>query len=164
VNPLLAIAVVTGISALLFLGLSLAGKYCDWIAAIARVDQERARRISIMIVVASLGLMGVVNRFDRAEQLRSRSLDHGLILINSVQPVYPPLAKQARVQGSVRFSTVIGVNGHVEELKLIEGNPLLVPAAREAASQWAFKKPTAHGKPVKAKTELEVNFRLDPPQ
>jgi TonB family protein len=115
-----------------------------------------------MVVVLLYGLMGVVDRFfDRAEQPHSLTLDHGLILINSVQPVYPPLAKQARVQGSVRFHAVIGVNGRVEELRLIEGNPLLVPAARDAASQWDFNKPTAHGKPVKAKTEIDVSFRLD---
>jgi Gram-negative bacterial TonB protein C-terminal len=160
-NALIAIAWITGSCAILFLGLSLAGRYFDWMG----VDPQRmarARRISVMVLVVLYGLIGIVDRFERAEQSRSLTPDGGLILINSVQPVYPPLARESRVEGKVRFAAVVGVDGRVEELKLIEGNPLLVPATREAALQWTFTKPTAQGKPIKAKMQVEANFRLDP--
>ncbi len=116
------------------------------------------------MLVVLYGLIGIADRFERAEQSRSLTPDGGLILINSVQPVYPPLAEQSRVEGRVRFAAVIGVDGRVEELKLIEGNPLLVPAARKAVLQWTFTKPTAQGKPIKARMQFEANFRLDPLQ
>jgi hypothetical protein len=163
VKALIAVAWITGITALLFVGMSLFGKLSDWMGMDPQ-RMARVRRRSILIAVVMNGLLGVVDRFDRAEQSRSLTLDQGLTLINSVQPVYPPLAKQSRVEGKVRFAAVIGVDGRVQELKLIEGNPLLVPAPREAARQWTFNKPTAHGKPVQVNTALEVNFRLDSPQ
>jgi TonB family protein len=160
-----AIAVVTGISALLFLGLSLAGKVSDRFYEFARLNPARARQISIMVLVACSGASHLLDRvFDRPEQAQSLKLDQGLKVIRIVHPVYPPLARQNRVPGTVRLKAVIGVNGQVKELKLIAGNPLLVPAALEAASQWTFSKPTAGGKPVELRTELGVNFQLSPPK
>jgi protein TonB len=59
-------------------------------------------------------------------------------LITKVAPVYPPLAKQARVQGTVRFNAVIGKDGTVQQLTLASGHPLLVKAAEEAVKQWQY--------------------------
>lgn len=147
-----------------FLVLTFGGKLSDKLAEITRVDPKRGRRISIMILVACLGLSKLNNRWaanwDRTEW---HSLDHELTLTHLVQPVYPPLAKQARVQGAVRFSATISTQGQVMELKLIEGNPLLVPAAQDAAKQWIYKPPTTEGRPAKVKTEIDVDFRLDSP-
>ena len=52
-------------------------------------------------------------------------------LIKKPKPVYPPLAKQARIQGTVRFTAVIGKDGTIQNLQLVSGHPLLVPAARK---------------------------------
>lgn len=57
-------------------------------------------------------------------------------LIRRVQPVYPPLAKQARIQGVVHFTAIIGRDGGIQDLQLINGHPLLIEAARQAVSQW----------------------------
>jgi protein TonB len=59
-----------------------------------------------------------------------------LNLIHKVTPVYPPLAKQARVQGTVRFTATIGKDGHIMNLELVSGDPLLVEAAQPAVQQW----------------------------
>jgi TonB family protein len=83
-------------------------------------------------------------------------------LMNHVDPVYPPLAKEARIQGAVRFTTIIGRDGSVQNLTLISGHPLLVQAAREAAQQWTYKPSLLNGQPTEVVTEIEVKFTLEP--
>ena len=59
-------------------------------------------------------------------------------LIKHVEPVYPPLAWQTRVTGTVHLSIRIAADGHVEDIKVVSGHPLLVQAAIEAVKQWTF--------------------------
>jgi TonB family protein len=61
------------------------------------------------------------------------------LLIKKVQPQYPEGAKQARVQGTVVMKAEIDKKGHVEELSLISGDPLLAPAALKAVKKWKYK-------------------------
>jgi TonB family protein len=81
-------------------------------------------------------------------------------LIRSVDPVYPPLALQARIQGTVRFTAIIGRDGRIQNLQLVSGHPLLVQAAREAANQWEYKPTLLNGDPVEVVTIVEVSFKL----
>jgi protein TonB len=81
-------------------------------------------------------------------------------LIRRVQPVYPPLAKSARVSGTVEFSAVISKDGNIENLQLVRGHPLLVNAAREAVLQWKYKPTLLNGQPVEVVTQIIVNFTL----
>ena len=81
-------------------------------------------------------------------------------LIKKVVPVYPPLAKQARIQGTVRFTAIIGKDGTIQNLQLVSGHPLLVPAATEAVKQWLYKPTLLNGDPVEVITQIEVNFTL----
>jgi protein TonB len=81
-------------------------------------------------------------------------------LIRKVTPQYPPLAKQARVQGTVRFQAIIGKDGTIQNLQLITGHPLLVPAATEAVKQWLYKPTLLNGEPVEVVTQIDVNFTL----
>jgi protein TonB len=81
-------------------------------------------------------------------------------LIKKVTPSYPPLAKQARIQGTVRFNAVIGKDGAIQNLTLVSGHPLLVPAATEAVKQWVYKPTLLNGDPVDVITQIDVNFTL----
>jgi len=81
-------------------------------------------------------------------------------LIRQPKPVYPPLAKQARIQGVVRFNAIIGKDGTIQNLTLISGHPLLVPAAQEAVKQWLYKPTLLNGEPVEVATVIDVNFTL----
>ena len=83
-------------------------------------------------------------------------------LITKVTPVYPPLAKQARIQGTVRFNAVIGKDGSIKELTLVSGHPLLVPSANEAVRQWVYRPTLLNGQPVEVMTQIDVNFALLP--
>jgi TonB family protein len=78
-------------------------------------------------------------------------------IVSKVEPTYPPLARQARIQGVVKFALTIGADGTVKEMQVISGHPLLVPAALEAVKQWIFQ---SSGQEVR--TRLEVNFNLPP--
>jgi len=81
-------------------------------------------------------------------------------LIGKVTPVYPALAKQARIQGTVRFQAIIGPDGAVSSLQLISGHPLLVEAAKGAVRQWVYRPTLVDGTPVEVITTVDVNFGL----
>jgi TonB family protein len=81
-------------------------------------------------------------------------------LITEVPPVYPALAKAARIQGTVRFTVRIGTVGRVESLQLVSGHPLLVAAAQDAVKQWVYRPTLLNGEPVRVETQVEVVFRL----
>ena len=77
-----------------------------------------------------------------------------------VNPVYPPLAKQARVQGTIRFEVVIAKDGTIRNLHLVSGPPLLVQSAIEAVRQWVYKPTLLNGNPVEVITTIDVNYTL----
>jgi protein TonB len=79
---------------------------------------------------------------------------------NQVRPVYPQLARQARIQGTVRLEAVISKDGTIEELKLVSGHPLLVQAAMDAVKQWRYQPTMLNGVPVEVITTIDVNFTL----
>lgn len=81
-------------------------------------------------------------------------------LIRKVTPNYPPLAKQARIQGTVRFTAIIGKDGSIQNLQLVSGHPLLVPAAQDAVKQWLYRPTLLNGEPVEVITQIDVNFTL----
>ncbi|NDJ10635.1 MAG: energy transducer TonB, partial [Acidobacteriia bacterium] len=81
-------------------------------------------------------------------------------LIRQPKPVYPPLAKAARVQGTVKFEAEIGKDGTIQNLKMISGPPLLVQAAMQAVQQWQYKPTLLNGEPVVVITTIDVNFTL----
>ncbi len=81
-------------------------------------------------------------------------------LVNKVQPLYPALAKQARIQGTVRLQAVIAKNGSIVELQVLSGHPLLVQAALDAVKQWRYRPTLLNGEPVEVVTTIDVVFTL----
>jgi protein TonB len=84
------------------------------------------------------------------------------LLIKKVSPVYPQIARLARVQGLVVLHAQINKDGTIEKLELVSGHPLLVSAAIEAVKQWIYTPYLLGGKAVKVDTEVVVNFSLSP--
>jgi periplasmic protein TonB len=82
------------------------------------------------------------------------------LLIRKVNPVYPPLARQARISGTVILRAVISKDGSIENLSLVSGHPMLAPAAIDAVRQWKYKPYLLNGEPVEVDTEVQVNFTL----
>jgi protein TonB len=89
----------------------------------------------------------------------SQGVSSGL-LIKKVQPNYPPLARQARIQGQVLLQAQISKDGTIENLTLISGHPMLAPAALDAVKQWRYKPYMLNGEPVAVDTQVVVNFTL----
>jgi periplasmic protein TonB len=82
------------------------------------------------------------------------------LLLRRVNPTYPPLARAARIQGTVILQAQISKTGDIENLTLISGHPMLAPAAIEAVKQWKYKPYLLNGEPVEVDTQVQVNFTL----
>ncbi len=81
-------------------------------------------------------------------------------ILQEVQPTYPTLAKEARVQGDVMLDSVIDKEGDVTQLKLVQGNPLLVAAAMNAVRQWKYQPTLLNGQPIAVEMDVTVHFSL----
>src|ERR1019366_925518 len=81
-------------------------------------------------------------------------------LVRQPKPVYPPLAKQARISGVVHLAAIISRDGTIQDLKVISGHPLLIPSALEAVKQWVYQPTLLNGEPVEVSTQIDVNFTL----
>jgi TonB family protein len=82
------------------------------------------------------------------------------LLVSKVPPVYPELARTARISGTVVLRALINQNGDVESLSLVSGHPMLAPAAMDAVKQWKYKPYLLNGKAVAVDTQVQVNFAL----
>jgi protein TonB len=81
-------------------------------------------------------------------------------LIRRVQPEYPALAKQSRIQGTVMLRAVIDREGMIQDLQVMSGHPLLVQAAINAVRQWRYRPFYLNDQPVEVETQVTVNFTL----
>ncbi|MGA7239812.1 MAG: TonB family protein [Bryobacteraceae bacterium] len=97
---------------------------------------------------------------EEVKRIRVSSLDPGR-LIHMVQPVYPPIAKTAHIEGTVELSAVIGTDGRVRDLSVVSGHPLLRNAAIDAVRQWIYKPPVLNGESVEIVAPIAVIFRLN---
>jgi len=89
----------------------------------------------------------------------SQGVSQGL-LIHKVQPSYPPLARQARIQGVVVLQALIGKDGTITNLHVVSGHPMLTNSALEAVKEWRYKPYYLNGEPVEVETTINVNFTL----
>ena len=82
-------------------------------------------------------------------------------LIRRVEPIYPYIAKTAHVSGTVELTAVVGIDGHIRELKALSGNPLLIQAAIDAVRQWIYAPPILNGERVEVVAPITVKFLLN---
>jgi periplasmic protein TonB len=82
------------------------------------------------------------------------------LLIRKVQPVYPLIAKEARISGSVVLQAIIGKDGSIQHLRAVSGHPMLIQSAIAAVSQWKYKPYLLNGEPVEVETQVTVNYTL----
>jgi len=110
--------------------------------------------------IASAGANVAVPKMAAPQRVRVSSGVQSGLLIRKVQPSYPPLARQARIQGTVVLQAQISKTGDIENLQLVSGHPMLAPAAIEAVKQWKYKPYLLNGEPVEVETTVQVNFSL----
>jgi TonB family protein len=117
----------------------------------------RAEKVDLEIVATPA--------LDRSQQspslVRATNINQtGMNLVQQVQPVYPKIAKDAKIQGVVVLEVSVAANGTVSGAKVITGHPLLVPPALDAVRQWVYKPTLVAGQPVEAVSNVTFNFAL----
>jgi TonB family protein len=96
---------------------------------------------------------------DASERVRL-SADTTQVLARPVNPGYPLLARQMKVQGSVILQALIGRDGIIQDLRTVSGPAILAAAAQEAVKQWHFKPYLQAGEPVETQAHITVNFTI----
>lgn len=111
-------------------------------------------------IIGSTAKVPEVARVPVATRVRiSQGVSRGL-LVSRVEPLYPAMAKTARVQGQVVLQAVISKQGTIENLRVVSGHPMLIQSAIDAVKQWRYKPYLLNGEPVEVETEVLVDFRL----
>lgn len=81
-------------------------------------------------------------------------------LLHQVAPLYPEIARQARLVGTVTVLAIVGTNGRVREASVVKGIPLLSEAALEAVRQWRYQPQLLNGQPCEFELTVQVSFVL----
>jgi periplasmic protein TonB len=81
-------------------------------------------------------------------------------LVTRVEPVYPQIAKNNRISGSVILHAVISKQGTIENLQVVSGHPMLTQSALDAVRRWRYRPYLLNGEPVEVDTTITVNFTL----
>ena len=125
-------------------------------ADIPNMRRETTRLIGAISLWALLGLpvwpQEEARKVSQAEAMQAAT--------TKVQPEYPAMAKQLRIEGSVHLEAVVTDAGMVEKVNIKSGNPMLTKPAAEALKRWRFRPFTTGGKPVPALAEMSFNFKL----
>ena len=82
------------------------------------------------------------------------------LLIYRIEPTYPPVAREAHIQGVVVLAAIIDKDGNIQNLQVVSGHPMLAPAAIEAVKQWRYKPFLLSGQPLEVETAVTVTFQL----
>jgi protein TonB len=81
-------------------------------------------------------------------------------LVRKVMPVYPPMARQVRVSGTVELIGIIEKDGTIQQLQVVSGHPLLIKAALDAVRQWVYHPTLLNGQAVEVIAPISVHFTL----
>jgi TonB family protein len=109
----------------------------------------------LMICCASIAFAQV-----HAERVRVDNYVMRSYVLKQVPPIYPEKARKAGVQGTVVLKVHVSKTGDIENIEMLSGHPMLVPAAIEAVKQWKYKPYLLNGEPVAVETQVSVNFTL----
>ncbi len=116
-------------------------------------------------IISSTSTLSAVRKLATAAVPRRIRISQGVtkgLLIQKIEPPYPPIARAGRIQGQVVLSAIISKTGEIQNLVLVSGHPMLVPAAIEAVKQWRYRPFLLNGEPVEVETTITVTFQLSP--
>ncbi len=111
-------------------------------------------------IISSTSNAPSLPKFEPPKRIR---VSQGVIagrLIRKVEPLYPMLARQARIQGDVILNAVIAKDGTIQNLQVVSGHPMLIQPALEAVQQWRYRPYLVSGEPVEVEVRITVTFRL----
>ena len=110
------------------------------------------RSLGLLLICAAWGVCdGPPKKVTQAEALGA--------VVTKIMPEFPMIARQLHITGSVMIEVVIAESGAVETVSAVSGNPVLTKPAMDTLKKWKFKPFTADGAPVKAQTQISVDFK-----
>lgn len=133
------------------------------LAAIKSFDSHLSMSVTGADGAATIRIMPMTAQPATPSKIRVGGNVQAAMLISQVRPVYPPDAKAAGIQGTVRLQAVIGPDGHMQDLTVIDPDSTpsaLATAAMQAVWQWVYKPTLLNGQPVSVQTTIDVNFTL----
>ena len=80
--------------------------------------------------------------------------------VTRIAPIYPDLAREAGVDGTVMVQALVGKDGKVKDVRVVKSIPMLDDAAKSAVRQWVFKPALSNNKPVAVWVGVPVKFSL----
>jgi protein TonB len=134
------------------------GAATDLIISVAGTQPELRRMVTNAIPPAASLAPAVAGP---PAQIRVGGNVQATLIVTKVPPVYPALAKQARVSGVVHLDAIIAKDGTIQELHSLGGPALLIQAAMDAVRQWTYRPTMLNGEPVMVETTIDVNFTLN---
>lgn len=91
---------------------------------------------------------------------RSEEFQEGQ-LVKRIIPQYPPIARIARISGTVELLVLIGQDGRVRSIEVLSGNPRLAASAKAGVEQWRYRPAILDGHAVEVETRVTVHFVLN---
>ncbi|MBV8206125.1 MAG: TonB family protein [Acidobacteria bacterium] len=82
------------------------------------------------------------------------------VVLKQVEPVYPPLARQAGIQGNVQIAATVGKDGKLRDVHVVSGDPALSGAALDAVRQWLLSPASFNGQPIEVEKKITIHFVL----
>jgi TonB family protein len=133
--------------------------------AIAQAARDFDEHLSIRTQSADGGGVAIQIVAPGAQQPMPQQIKVGgnvqaVMVVSKVQPVYPELAKSARVEGVVHLAVIIAKDGTIQEIHSLGGPALLIQSAMDAVKQWVYRPTLLNGQPVQVETTVDVNFAL----
>ncbi len=109
-----------------------------------------------VVLIALLGSIAVAQdapkKISRADALSA--------LETKVQPEYPPMARQLKIQGTVELEATTSETGEVSKVQIMSGNPVLTSPASQAVRRWKFKPFMEDGKAIRVVAPIVVDYKL----
>lgn len=126
------------------------------------IDREMRKRVVALtaLLFQLLSFAAFASAQAESTQTTAASTPDKLQLLQRVPPTYPPLARQARIQGGVVLDVVIGTDGSVNSATVVSGHPLLIQSAIDAVKLWKYKPYVHDGRTVEVRTQITVQFAL----
>lgn len=118
------------------------------------------RAVSFVLFTLFLSIATIAQNQETPRRIRIGGNVQRASLLKQAQPVYPPLAMQARIQGTVRLQVTVSKEGRVVQAEVLSGHPLLVQSALDAVRQWEYRPTLLNGEPVEVVTTVDVLFTL----
>ena len=111
----------------------------------------------VLLLCAASPAQETITQKDLMEHLLREESAHG------GAPIYPPLARQARIEGTVVLDVSVDADGKVHDVRVVSGHPMLSPTAIETANGWRFRPFVIDDTPVEVEARVSVVFKIRVP-